>query len=232
MSVEERNGPEPDANARLLAAGFKWCMILAMVAVAIGFANNKIGQLRADQAREAAEREQQLYAQKLQEEEDRILTQRVEESSRAAEPVAEVPDTYSSADVTSTAPDEDSPAASPEPPKASPSVPSPAPDASTAAAGVGLVASTGEYRYPQMFERVVSEGEAANSSYAVLRYAINESYARHGYRFKAQELRTEMAKRAWYQPNNLSMAQIETKMSEIELNNVRLCAKYRELKKP
>lgn len=232
MSVEDRNGIEPDANARLLAAGFKWCMILAMAAVAIGFANNKIGQLRADQARAAAEREQQLYAQKLQEEEDRILTQRVKESSRAAEPVAEAADTDSSADATSTEPYEDSPAAAPEPPKASASVPSQAPDASRPAAGVGLVASTGEYRYPQMFERVVSEGEAANSNYAVLRYAINESYARHGYRFKAQELRTEMAKRAWYQPNNLSMAQIEARMSAIELDNVRLCAKYRELKKP
>jgi hypothetical protein len=89
--------------------------------------------------------------------------------------------------------------------------------------------SDGE-RYPQTRTRQITEGEAAAMSYAELRYAINEMYARHGADFPKDPL---IAKRfrpfTWYHPRKgTSMGDIEKEFSEIERANLEVLGKYRD----
>jgi hypothetical protein len=87
-------------------------------------------------------------------------------------------------------------------------------------------------RYPQTRTGPITEEDAVAMSYAELRYAINEVYARHGADFPTQRA---IAKRfrqfEWYHPKEgVPMSEIENEFSETERANVKVLARYREQK--
>jgi len=89
-------------------------------------------------------------------------------------------------------------------------------------------------KFPETRTRLMTESEAGEMSYAKLRYAINEMYARYGADFANRpELRRQFEKFSWYRPQSgLSWNEIEAKFSEIERANQELLAKHRDAKKP
>jgi hypothetical protein len=89
-------------------------------------------------------------------------------------------------------------------------------------------------KFPETRTRVMTDSEVSEMSYAKIRYAINEMYARHGAEFASRpELRTQFQKFDWYRPQSgLSLDDIEAKFTDIERANRDLLAKYRDAKKP
>lgn len=87
--------------------------------------------------------------------------------------------------------------------------------------------------YPQTRTRLISDEEAGSMSYAKLRYAINEVYARHGAEFATKpELRQQFSRYGWYTPRDgASFEEIEQDLSSIERANIETLAKYRNIKK-
>jgi hypothetical protein len=67
-------------------------------------------------------------------------------------------------------------------------------------------------------------------SYADLRYAINEMYARHGADFSGQRAIANLFRQfEWYHPRTgVPMSEIENEFSETERANVLVLAKYRD----
>jgi hypothetical protein len=67
-------------------------------------------------------------------------------------------------------------------------------------------------------------------SYADLRYAINEMYARHGADFPNQQaIANHFRQFEWYHPRTgVPMSEIENEFSETERANVLALAKYRD----
>lgn len=107
------------------------------------------------------------------------------------------------------------------------------PRATTNDAGKNQGNYVGE-RYPEVRNRLLGDEEAARMSYAELRYAINEVYARYGAEFATQpEIQNRFRQFAWYRPRRgVSLTQIETEFTFTERTNVELLARYRDLKKP
>lgn len=89
-------------------------------------------------------------------------------------------------------------------------------------------------RFPETRTRHLSDSEASALTYAKLRYAINEMYARYGAEFLTRpEVRRQFDQFSWYRPQGgLSLDAIEAKFSDIERANLELLAKYRDAKKP
>jgi len=89
-------------------------------------------------------------------------------------------------------------------------------------------------KFPETRSRRMTDSEASEMSYAKLRYAINEMYARYGADFANRpELRRQFEKFSWYRPQSgLSWNEIEAKFSEIERANQELLASHRDAKKP
>ena len=85
-------------------------------------------------------------------------------------------------------------------------------------------------KYPQTRTGLITEEEAAAMSYAQLRYAINEIYARHGADFPNQRaIANRFRQFEWYHPRiGASISEIENEFSEIERANVKLLARYRD----
>jgi hypothetical protein len=93
-----------------------------------------------------------------------------------------------------------------------------------------FVAHKGE-RYPQTRLFVMSSKEIAGMSITQLRYAINEVYARYGATFpQVPEIQRQFLRFDWYHPNpRLSFVEdIDQMMSDIESQNVKMMALYRE----
>jgi hypothetical protein len=82
-------------------------------------------------------------------------------------------------------------------------------------------------------ERLITEEEAAAMSYAGLRYAINEIYARHGADFPNQQaIANRFRQFEWYHPRiGVPTSEIENEFSETERANVLMLAKYRDQRK-
>jgi len=91
-------------------------------------------------------------------------------------------------------------------------------------------ATGGGERYPQTRTRLITEQETAAMSYAQLRYAINEIYARHGFDFSSQPaIANRFRPFEWYQPKEgVLMTEIENEFSETERANVKVLARYRD----
>jgi YARHG domain/PEGA domain len=89
-------------------------------------------------------------------------------------------------------------------------------------------------RYPQTRERLLTEAEIADLSYAELRSAINEMYARHGAPFPSEpEIEKQFRAFEWYHPDrDLKLSQIEADFSAIEKKNVDILARLRDQKRP
>ena len=75
--------------------------------------------------------------------------------------------------------------------------------------------------------------EVDSLSFAQLRYAINEMYARHGAPFPSQPpIAAQFRKFPWYHPDpTLTIEQIEASFSEVERENIELMGKERDLKR-
>ena len=87
-------------------------------------------------------------------------------------------------------------------------------------------------RYPQTRACLVSEDQAALMSFAQLRYAINEVYARYGAPFTSKpELRKQFSQFHWYKPQDVSYSSIEGQLTATERQNLETLAKYRDMKK-
>ncbi len=88
-------------------------------------------------------------------------------------------------------------------------------------------------KFPQTRLRALTEADVAGWSYAQLRYAINELYARHGATFsdRYEEIENEFRGFSWYKPvPNRTLSQIEASFPEIELHNAKLLARLRDQK--
>jgi hypothetical protein len=78
-------------------------------------------------------------------------------------------------------------------------------------------------RFPQMRRRLLRKTDIENWSYAQLRYAINETYARHGATFHDQAIEKQFQQFAWYKPHpERSIEQIEDSFSDQEKKNIDL----------
>ena len=88
-------------------------------------------------------------------------------------------------------------------------------------------------KFSQTRTRVITDEEASGMSFAKLRYAINEVYARHGADFDSKpELRNQFNQFDWYRPRTgVSIDAIEEDLSSVERGNIETLAKYRDLKK-
>jgi len=88
-------------------------------------------------------------------------------------------------------------------------------------------------RYPQTRQRLLTQSEVDTLSFAQLRYAINEMYARHGAPFPSQPpIEAQFRKFPWYHPNsNLTIDQVEASFSQIEKDNLELLGHARDLKR-
>jgi hypothetical protein len=85
-------------------------------------------------------------------------------------------------------------------------------------------------RFPQTRTRMMTDQEAAAMSYAELRYAINEIYARHGADFPTQRAIADRFRQFdWYHPRTgVPMNEIENEFSAIECANVLVLANYKK----
>lgn len=86
--------------------------------------------------------------------------------------------------------------------------------------------------YPQTRQRLLTSTEVASMSYAQLRYAINEMYARHGATFPSKPpIQAQFRKFSWYKPRpDLTPDQIEASFSGVERTNLELLAQARDRK--
>ncbi len=111
-------------------------------------------------------------------------------------------------------------------------IPTPAPRRTSPPASPGSSndAWPGE-RYPETRRRVLAAAEVGNWSYAKVRYALNEMYARHGYRFQTPAIRQQFAQFSWYRPSNSSQETVEAQFNSFERANKILLAQMRDAKK-
>jgi len=87
-------------------------------------------------------------------------------------------------------------------------------------------------RFPQMRQRLLTKTDIENSSYAQLRYAINETYARHGATFHDQAIEKQFKQFAWYKPHpERSIEQIEGSFSDQEKKNIDLVKELMDSKR-
>jgi YARHG domain len=85
-------------------------------------------------------------------------------------------------------------------------------------------------RYPQTRQLEITTDEMARMNIAQVRYAINEVYARYGATFpRTPDVQQQFQKFSWYHPNpGITFETIDQKMSDIERQNVKVLAAYRE----
>ena len=88
-------------------------------------------------------------------------------------------------------------------------------------------------RYPQTRLHILSADELRGLTMAQLRYAINEMSARYGATFpNTPDVQKQFAKFRWYEPNpSLTFEDIDGMMTDVERENIKLLALYREGKR-
>ena len=95
----------------------------------------------------------------------------------------------------------------------------------------GTVEAFDGERFPQMRQRLLTKTDIENWGYAQLRYAINETYARHGAIFHDQAIEKQFQQFAWYKPHpDRSMQQIENSFSDQEKKNIDLAKELMDSK--
>lgn len=73
--------------------------------------------------------------------------------------------------------------------------------------------------------RLVTVKDVSQWSFDQLRFAINFLYAKHGYVFPPREVQAVFSRKSWYRANpDISMDDIDTRMSSIEAANVKVLA--------
>lgn len=80
-------------------------------------------------------------------------------------------------------------------------------------------------KYPQTRTGIIALFEAKRLSLGQLRYAINEMYARHGYYYTDDALRSAFERMPWYRPDrSLTTDSVEASFSQVEKNNLETLA--------
>ena len=89
-------------------------------------------------------------------------------------------------------------------------------------------------KYPATRTIWLSDSDVRSMTYAEVRYAINEMFARHGATFKNPDIQSTFGKFPWYQPNSgLSFDEIESlHFSAMENANVKVLGNHRDRMKP
>lgn len=79
--------------------------------------------------------------------------------------------------------------------------------------------------------RYISAAEIAHWTEGQIRYAINFVYAKNGYAFKDGPIRAVFDSMDWYSPlEGWSIEQIDTRMNEYEVSNIKVLAEVRSSK--
>lgn len=86
---------------------------------------------------------------------------------------------------------------------------------------------SGNGKYPFTSQRRVTEQELSTYSKAELKIMRNEIFARHGYRFQTQEMKTYFGKQSWHKPKYDNVNHL---MSDIEKKNVETIKKVENKK--
>lgn len=83
-------------------------------------------------------------------------------------------------------------------------------------------------RFPETRLRYLDSAEIESWSYAKVRYALNEIFARHGYSFRAGPIRKQFQQFSWYAPvAGRSQEEIEQDLGLIEKSNLLLLSQRR-----
>lgn len=82
-----------------------------------------------------------------------------------------------------------------------------------------------ESDFSVLSQRVLTTEEVSGWDFSRLRYAINFLYAKHGYVSRTREIQAVFEAKPWYRPApGVTMAEIDARMSVIEVANVRVLA--------
>ena len=82
--------------------------------------------------------------------------------------------------------------------------------------------------FPDSSERYLSESEVASLSKDRLRIAINEIYARHGYKFNSADLAEYFKDMPGYTPSESDQTKVSSRFNAYEKANIDLLVKYRD----
>ena len=128
---------------------------------------------------------------------------------------------------TGTALPDDTPAVTPTPTEQLPSVgQNPATPAPTKAP-TSAPNSTDGLIFPDSDSRYLTDSEVAALSSTQIRYAINDLYARHGYKFKKKEMQDHYQQFSWYSGYRSDMEAVVADFNKYENANLNLLTKYR-----
>ena len=87
-------------------------------------------------------------------------------------------------------------------------------------------------RFPEIRQGLLTNADIRNWSYSKLRYAINETYARHGATFQDSAIEKQFEQFAWYTPQaDRSIEQVEDSFSDKEKKNINLLKELEDSKR-
>ena len=87
--------------------------------------------------------------------------------------------------------------------------------------------SSGGDVFPDSSSRYLSPSEVSGLSEDAIQTAINEIYARHGYKFKDKDILAYFEQFDWYDPDTTSQDVAKGRFNSIENDNLQLLEKYR-----
>ena len=77
--------------------------------------------------------------------------------------------------------------------------------------------------YPEASERLLTSDDVSNMAGWDLKIMRNEIYARHGYIFKTEEMRSYFSYEKWYVPK---YEKVDDKLTDVEKKNIELIKRY------
>ncbi len=80
-------------------------------------------------------------------------------------------------------------------------------------------------KYPEASNRYVTHRDLAGKSLGELRIMRNEIFARHGYKFKTEEMSKYFTKQKWYEPK---YDDVTSRLTEIEIANIKMIKQYED----
>ena len=78
-------------------------------------------------------------------------------------------------------------------------------------------------RFPHASQRLLTASDLSGLSKRDLRIMRNEIYARHGYIFTTNDMRTHFQKQSWYRPR---FRNVDSQLTNVERQNITLIQRY------
>ena len=78
------------------------------------------------------------------------------------------------------------------------------------------------YMFPESSQQFLTEQDLAGYTKSELRIGRNEIYARHGYKFKSDDIRKYFQQFSWYKPDETDMNKVSGRLNSTEKANVDL----------